>query len=343
MSSGIKMTDRARQYIFLNYNIKFNDFVHHSTTSGIILILSGDIYVNARIIQGEDVKIVLDNDQKGNFFLKHKQNKYPVKLCLPPSYIHKKNSEGFYYKEAIMTHADRIRISPIVGCAFRCKYCDIHYSKYRKIPLQFLLEGIELALAENIKPRHLLISGGTPIKKDIIWLDNIYKKVLEFCNNKNLPVDIMLAPRTESGFLEKLKKYNVNGLAINLEIYNTKIAKEINPQKATISRDFYLEFIARAVKIFGKGKIRSLLIVGLEPIEDTLKGVEELAKTGCDVVLSPFVPYKKTLLSRHIPPSYQDLEQVFLESLKIVNKYKVKLGPRCKACQHNTLAFPQFL
>jgi hypothetical protein len=217
----------------------------------------------------------------------------------------------------------------------------MHRLEYKKFPLERILEAIDVALEDkNIKPKHLLISGGSPIVADREYLDMVYKETTIYLKKKNIPADIMLAPRKEKGFLGELKNYGVNALAINLEIYNEKIAKELNPQKAAISRDFYFDFIERAVEVFGRGKVRSLLIVGLEPLGETLRGVEALARIGCDPVLSPFIPGEKTLLSNITPPSIEDLENVYSASKAIADKYGVKIGPRCIPCQHNTLAFP---
>ncbi len=340
MCSGIEITDNAKKQLKHKYFISLSDFEHHSTTSGIILILPENVYVNAsfRMNGKEEVKLDFINNVYKILF---QEKEIDVQIIPLPSYIHEKTKNGFLYKKFVMIHADRIRVSPIIGCAFKCKYCDIHYSKYQKIPINILLQGIDMALNDkNIKSRHLLISGGTPFEKDKKYLDDTYFKILDFCNKKNIPVDIMLAPRKEKNFLKKLKEKGVHGLAVNLEIYNIDIAKKINPQKAAISRDFYFKFIKEAVKIFGKGRVRSLLIVGLEPLSETLAGVEKLAKLGCDVVLSPFIPYEETTLADYKAPNEQDLEIIYLKSSKIVNKYGVKLGPRCTPCQHNTLSFP---
>jgi len=52
------------------------------------------------------------------------------------------------------------------------------------------------------------------------------------------------------------------------------------------SRERYLDFIQEAVLIFGEGNVRSLLMVGIEPLEDTLRGIEALAKSN-DLVMFP--------------------------------------------------------
>jgi len=340
MSGGIKISESAKNILTKSGSVPLSLF-EYPTTAGISLVLSGDIYVNAHFSEKfGNSKLTLDYSA-GKYFIKDGRASCVAEVIPLPSYFDKKNKDGFYYKEIVISHADRMRINPIVGCSFRCKYCDMHRLEYKKFPLERILEAIDVALEDkNIKPKHLLISGGSPIAADREYLDKVYEEVTIYLKKKNIPVDIMLAPRKERGFLKELKDYGVNALAINLEIYNEKIAKELNPQKAATSRDFYFDFIKRAVEVFGCGKVRSLLIVGLEPLEETLQGVEALAKIGCDPVLSPFIPGKRTQLSNFSPPTIEDLEKAYLASKAIVDRYGAKIGPRCIPCQHNTLAFP---
>ena len=111
--------------------------------------------------------------------------------------------------------------------------------------------------------------------------------------------------------------------------------------KVKACRQLYFDFIERAVGIFGaEGQVRSLILVGIEPIEDTLQGVEALAQLGCDPVLSPFRPDPATPLKDHPPASVDTLVEVYERGLEIVERYGVKLGPRCIPCHHNTLTFP---
>ena len=83
-----------------------------------------------------------------------------------------------------------------------------------------------------------------------------------------------------------------------------------------------------------------LILVGLEPAEHTLAGVEHLAAMGVDPVLSPFRPARGTRLADAEPPPVSLLADVLEEARQIAVRHDVALGPRCGPCQHNTLTFP---
>jgi uncharacterized radical SAM superfamily protein len=339
MCKGVSITEKAQKALTQNGKVPLSLF-EYPTTAGISLILPDNIYVNAQFVgKFVDSNIILDYGNK--FFLYYNNEKIEIKILPLPDYFDKKNLEGVPYSKFIMSHTDRMRINPIQGCYFSCKYCDFNKEKYNKITFEKFKEAIDVALADkNLKPRHLLISGGVPKPEDEEFLDLIYKKVAEYLKQKNILTDIMLTPNKKKGYLAKLKSWDINALSINIEIFNTKIAYKLNPQKAKLTKELYLNFIKEAVEIFGIGKVRSILIIGLESIQDTLKGVEEITKLGSDIVLSPFIPAKNTPLSNFNPPSENDLLKVYEKSKRIVDANKVKIAPRCIPCQHNTLAFP---
>ena len=338
--SGIKITPKAKEKLSQKGKFPLSLF-QSPTTSGITIVLQSSIYVNAQFC-GKYINSEIDLDYLNEkFFIVMGEKRYEVDVLPLPDYINKTDSSNNLIIDMVTTYADRVRVAPIKGCSFNCNYCDLQLQPYKKYTLKNLLEALDISFQDqNLSPCHLLISGGTPRVEDRDYIDNIYEKITNFMRLKNIPVDIMLTPRPENNFLEKLKSYGVYGLSINLELFNEEYAKKYNPQKALISKKGYLDFIRKAVALFGKGRVRSLLIVGLESSKDTLKGVEEIAKLGCDVVLSPFVPSQKASLFNHPKPTVDELIFIYSKAKEIVDKYGVVLGPRCPACQHNTLSFP---
>jgi hypothetical protein len=201
------------------------------------------------------------------------------------------------------------------------------------------MEGIKAARCDRGLPvAHALISGGTPSPRDYAYFDETAAAVIA---GAGMPVDVMMPPRpSDPAFFERLADAGAFGFSINLELYGDEATRQIAPQKHRIGRRGYADTIERAVARVGVGKVRSLLLVGLDTEEDTLQAIEFLARLGCDPVLSPFRPTPGTPLADAPAPTYELVERVYLESLAIVERHGVKLGPRCIPCQHNTLTFP---
>jgi hypothetical protein len=338
MSKGLQITEEAHRVLVGDEDKPLSVF-DYVTTSGLVLILPGNVYVNANFKEELCKRSENILDFNGRLMIRSPYGETRVS-CMPvPSYYNEMLSSGRPVTEVIMTHADRMRISPLRGCSNRCQFCDMGTAfPYQKAGISEIHDALGIALADsNITPKHLLISGGTPKKEDEQYLDAVYEEIIKKCP---VPVDVMLAPREDESILERLRKWGCRGLSINLEINDEELAKKIMPEKYRVGKDRYLKFIEKAVKVFGRGAVRSCVILGLEEAESTLAGVRSLAQVGCDPVLSSFKPLKETLLEDVLPPGSTSQEEIYEEAEKIVREYGVCLGPRCIPCQHNTLAFP---
>jgi len=334
MTHGMHISERAKQNLTRQGKVPLSLF-EYATTSGIPLkFKNSDIYVNSPFAEDfcKDTKWQLDYDEK-EFFIRNNSEEIIVEAIPLPSYFNTP------WSRFTMTHIDRVRISPIMGCSFACQFCDFSRThKYQKEKVDDLIKSIQIAINDPVLPaRHILISGGNPEPEDEPYMDEVYEKITK---TFDVPVDIMMVPRRDVNYVDKLYSWGVNELSINLEIFNPQIAQKIIVGKNKLGREEYFKFLERAVAVYGKNNVRSILLVGLEPIEDTLKGVEALAQRGVSPVLSPFRPSPKTPLAHLSPPTSHQLAEVYEKSKEIAGKYGIKLGPKCIPCHHNTLTFP---
>ncbi len=315
----------------------------YPTTGGITLRLDERIYVNAPFhgAYAKSAKAVLDYvPDKNQFYVKWRDQRFAAEILPLPGYLNQRLSTGEYVSDMAMSHADRIRISPVKGCFFQCAFCDAHLKPYHQHSTDKLMEALAVALAdEKLPAAHVLISGGTPGPGDMHAQDDLYERIIRECP---LSVDVMLAPRPNSvDIIDRLVSWGVNGLFVNPEIFDERIGKKIMPQKHAIGRNIYQKYIERAVGLTGgNGRVRALLIAGLEPVESTLKGTEWIARMGCDPVISPFRPAPGTPLEAVPGPGIEDITRIWDEASETAESFGVKIGSRCIPCQHNALAFP---
>jgi hypothetical protein len=340
MTHGMGVSERAKQNLTQDGKIPLSLF-EYATTSGIPIKIQGsDIYVNSPFAEEfcQDANWQLDS-RDGEFFIARDGEEQRVEPIPLPSYFDQKNPRGQEWGWFAMSHTDRVRISPIAGCSFACQFCDLSRTyEYQKKSVDDLIESVQVALSDPVLPaRHVLISGGNPKPQDESYMDEVYEGVT---NAFDVPVDIMMVPRRDVGYVDKLYSWGVNELSVNLELFNPQIADRMVVGKNKIGREGYFRFLERAVEVYGRNKVRSILLVGLEPLEDTLRGVEALAQRGVSPVLSPFRPSPKTPLAHLSPPTTQQLAEVYERSREITEKHGIKLGPSCIPCHHNTLTFP---
>ena len=343
LSEGMSITPAARAQLNAHRGERPLSPADFASTSGMILRLDDDVWVNAPIHDFNpnfvgDSDHRLDADDHG-FLVGNTSRSSRASIWLPPEYHARAEIGGRSINDFVFSHGDRVRLSPMRGCAMRCKFCNVPYEDpYETKPAASMLEALRTALNDPLQPaHHVLISGGTPAARDVPFLRDVYESVLtEF---PGVDVDIMMVPVDGLLDVKRLKSLGLHELSINIELAGEQAARELMPQKWRQGLDHYLRFIAAAADVLGPGRVRSMVMVGLEPLDDTLRGIEAILRAGGVPVLSPFRPDPSTPLSGRRPLTSAELLWVYERAEELANEHGSRLGPDCPPCSHNTLNF----
>jgi len=345
LAKGLSITKAAGRFLSEVNEHRPLTPADYASTSGVILELEDDVWVNAPIADYNPNFVnqppyVLDLD-KGGLVVHGRGLTSTARFWLPPRYHGQLASDGKPYNYYAFTHGDRVRLSPIMGCAMVCKFCNIPYEdRYGIKPLEVIAETLGVAMGDPYQPaQHVLISGGTPHDRDIPFLRSVYDTVL--ARFPETEIDIMMVPIEGLLDLPRLDELGVHQLSINIELFGSDLARRLMRQKFGRGLDWYLDFLERGAEVLGPGRIRSMLLVGLEPLEDTLRGVEAIVDRGCVPVLSPFRPSPGTPLEDYPPPTADEMKRAYLEAAALAADAGIDLGPDCPPCSHNTLTFPR--
>lgn len=319
----------------------------YASTKGLIVRLEDDVWVNMPVERynpavASGSEILFDVDGEG-FFVDGPGLRSRAEFWRPPQYLGATATNGRPIKNFVVGHGDRVRLSPTIGCAMVCDFCNIPFDDtYAGLkPLDVMIDSLKSAFADPIQPaQHILISGGTPGPPHVKGLREVYEGVIgEFPDRM---VDIMMVPVEGLFDLPHLDALGLNQISVNLEIYDEAVAARVMRHKHRQGRQYYLDFLAGAAEVLGPGRVRSMLMVGLESIESTLAGVQALLERGCVPVLSPFVPDAATPMAGTHPPSAEYTLEVFLRATELADAYDGMLGPDCVPCMHNTMTLPGF-
>jgi uncharacterized radical SAM superfamily protein len=322
--------------------------IRDGIAGGLELVLFDNIHINVPIKEYFSALSPYQLDfSNGRFqIVDEGDNRIDAEIVPIPYFVGKYTSKGTPMVEVGQMMSERLSIEIFFGCVntwkekTACAFCELGAEKnMRFVDANDIKELVTYCKNSNkINMRHILISGGTLPKSIFHRYTETLKMVRQIVN---IPIYIMMAPPEDLSILDEFKEAGLNEIAFNLEFYNRDIAKELMPSKGTIPKEHYFNAFDYAVKLFGdQGQVRSLLMVGIESLEETLQGIEELASRKVMPILSPFRPTPNTPMQNHPVPSPQLLFDVWQQGEKIVQQYNLCLGPTCIACLNNTIALP---
>ncbi len=141
----------------------------------------------------------------------------------------------------------------------------------------------------------------------------------------------MAAPDTDA-WLDRLKDAGLDSILLNLELWDEDVRRTIMPGKSAISRERYLAALAYASKILGPNQASSQIIVGLEPMADTITAVRAVADAGAIPMPVVFRPLPGTSLAEHPTPSVEDVLLVFEAAHEAVRAAGLVSGAARSGC-----------
>lgn len=332
----------------LRSEAKFPQQVRSGASSGLDLILPGDVWVNAPFAspETESRAPVLWNGPDG-YSIRFGDEAVQTLVLPRPRYYSRHTSTGVPMNLIGQMCGDRIGFGITNTCFFwskerRCAFCSIGNNKSNEIPekpLSLVLETLDAAVRDPVFPaRHVLLSGGTPADAD--WGVEMFAEYCKAIKERfDLRVYLMTVPPPDLGMLEILYEAGVDEIALNIEIYDPAVAARLVPGKHNlIGRRKYLDALDLGVKLWGYPNVRSLLVAGCEPMESTLEGVRTIVETGAMPILSAFRPLPGSNMTSFQVAGPEWSEELWMRAETIATQAGVSLGPACHACRNNVLA-----
>lgn len=343
---GARLTPAAIEHFAAE---RENLTIRDGIAGGLELRLPHSVYVNVPIKEHFALlsPYSIDCDSQGGLRLIDLHGDVlPVTVLPIPDFVSKKTSRGTPMVDVGQMFNERLSVEIFYGCVYSqkkgtaCHFCELgaeaaqHYSNSADI--RELVAYCEAS--PTIPMRHVLIGGGTPPETQ--W-ERYYDALEAVQAETTVPVYMMIAPPNDLDRLDQLHSRGVAEIGMNIEVYDRDIARRIMPAKGKLSRKRYFSALERAVGLWGRqGAVRSILIVGLEPLASTLEGVDALARRGVLPILSPYRPVPGTPIADRPPPSPDFMYEAWVRGMEISDRHGLTLGPLCIACQNNTIAMP---
>jgi len=256
------------------------------------------------------------------------------------------------YSDIAFLSGDRLRIHVTNTCRFKgsdnlgCRFCNMangdppcdHFSPeiIKKVVNDYL------ALGDGYRIDHYLVGGQSPKDDDLEATLAVVRTIRECDPSKH--IYLMSLPPTRKEDILRLYMEGVTEFSFNIELYSQYYAEKYMPGKAKLcKRGLYLDALNTARFIMNDDDpdcVRTMFIVGLEPMVSLRQGVRIMIDNGIQPMLSIFRPLPETECRNLLPPSMSELYSLYNEIEAWCEEKGLHLGPTDVFCQNNTLSLP---
>lgn len=330
MLNGIRVDDGAVKILGLN-----QDYEYTGITGGLDILLPHNTWVNVSFLEDFAKKSPYELIQRdAKTFIKMGDESVKVNIIPKPDFYKLKTTTGIHLSKIGSMHGGYVAITPNTRCEFfnmniECRYCAGNFNasgnKGALYTVEEVLETVEAAHKEG-KAEIVYLSIGFSQDPDggIEFLKPYIKAIKKHFNTL---VAVEALPPKDNHFIDETYAVGADSVLYNIEIFDEKLFKDICPGRdRLIGRDRYMNALKYAAKVFPNGTVATHLIVGLEPIESTIKGIDFLTGIGVIPILPIYRPLSSAKLFNYKCPLLDEVLPVYSHLYNAVKKNRININ-----------------
>jgi uncharacterized radical SAM superfamily protein len=279
-----------------------------------------------------------DNGGESPFTLRKEGERYyldmdgkervPVRWTPPLKSYQQKVSSGLLVSDILTVHGDFIAVHPSHACRFglaglSCRYCGSskELSQHPPFTPRDLVEAVTIILKEKRCDVVALSSGR--VETEDGGVAKLAKWVAEIRKHLNILISLDVVPPATNDWIDQTYAIGVDALYYDSDFFNPNDEARKDFQKHKTRQ---LEALEYAAKIFPKGAVLSHLVVGLEPVEETLKSIDLLIDRRVVPVLAYFPPYGGSKLRVQWTATPEKVQELYRHAYERLSEKR--LNPR---------------
>ena len=256
--------------------------------------------------------------EHGTYYLAHHGKViFPIEFLERPKYYGLKTSDGTSMANLALYVQDGVLLIPYSNeCALKekdqdCKFCNINATKDTygeaegigwKYPKQI---GETVGAAYRDGARHLTITGGfVAERREVEYYLDVADAIKEHTGLSDFNGTACVGAPHDLSIIDKYKEAGYRTIATNIEVWDRNMFKAICPGKEQQCGgwEHWVKALEYEVEVFGRGKVRSNIVAGIEPKESTLEGIEYLASKGVICFATSWNPNPGSAFEGHRSP-----------------------------------------
>ncbi|MBR58182.1 MAG: hypothetical protein CMH54_09190 [Myxococcales bacterium] len=247
-----------------------------------------------------------------------------VGFAEPSSFYTRTTTTGKPLSSVATIRGAYLAVSPLSRCTFvgtddQCHFCSLSEVEVPgQLTVEDVVEAVGVAL-ETDSIEVVYLSTGYVNRADG-GVKDLEPFIRAIKHRYNVLVAVDALPPSENAWIDRTYAMGVDAISYNLEVYDPQDFAEICPGPSrAIGRGRFLEALQYATGVFSAGSVICHLMVGMEPLESTAAGVEELCSMGIVPVLPLFRPFRG--LDMRLQPEHAAAVQGRLQIERLASLY----------------------
>lgn len=230
---------------------------------------------------------------------------------------------------------------PDIGCTYSnecyigdkglsCKFCNINatnkiYSEHHQYSFKnarAVGEAVKFAYEDGFN--HFNLTGGfVPERRELEYYIDVAEAIQDFTGLEDFNGTAVIGAPLDLSIIEKYKEAGYRTIATNIEIGDPAVWSYVCPGKDQYfgGRKHWIDCLKYEAEVFGKGRVRSCIVAGIETKDSILECAEELASYGVIPQVQPWIPNKGSAFEGHQSPAPEWHQEVIKATYAIHKRY----------------------
>ena len=279
---------------------------------------------------------LLGGTPTGEYFLADERTgeRYDVSLPAEPRWYHGVTSRGTPMSKIGVLQGTYLAIYLNSVCSFwttnpklNCQFCTTGANVGEsEVVVKTVDDVVETCWAAKDESGITFVhfNGGYQGTKGLARAEPFIRAVKE---EVGLLVGVQLAPEWDFSRYDRLIDLGVDHFSFCMELMDPDWFQRICPGKAkTMGHALFFEAMEHCARRMPRGAVSGELIAGIEPVMNTIAGIERITAAGAFPTVCIFRPTVGSDLADHPPPAFEGMRQVMAAMYDACRRHRVPIG-----------------
>jgi hypothetical protein len=260
--------------------------------------------------------------------------RYPVRIPREPSWYHRFTSRDVAMSRIGVLQGTYLGIYINPVCAFwnyqpamNCRFCTTGQNVGGAEVLDKTIEDVAetcWAAKEESGITFVHFNGGFQGSRGIQFAEPYVRKVKQ---DVGLLVGLQLTPERDFSRYDRLIELGVDHFSFCVELLDPEWFERICPGKhRMLGQTLFFEAMEYCASRMPRGAVSGEIIAGLEPIENTIAGIERIVAAGAFPTVCIFRPTTGSDMADWPPPAYDPMRTVMAAMYDACRRHRLPIG-----------------